>query len=172
MNMFFLSLGCSDLEWRLDLVGTGVGTRCVCERKEEEMWLGEKPRTTLWEVISSELVADPPDGTPSFELGLLKGAVEAEELEGCRVNFRAGEEDRGVISVEGVSPVEGSEAGTASAIDGDNGSMSFFSLIEITIFSSPSDVMCFSRPLLLVKLSIEGFRSEKPVKVSGSTWGG
>lgn len=27
MNMFFLSLGCSDLEWRLDFVGTGVGAR-------------------------------------------------------------------------------------------------------------------------------------------------
>lgn len=153
-------------------MGTGVGARCVCDRKEEEIWLGEKPRTTLWEVISSELVAEPLNGPPSFELGLLKGAVEDEESEGCRVNFRAGEEDRGVISVVGISPVEGSEVGTASTIDGDSGSISFLSLIEITIFSSPSDVMCFSRPLLLVMLSIDGFLGERRVMASGNTWGG
>lgn len=103
---------------------------------------------------------------------MLNGVVEFEESDGCRVNFRAGEEERGVISVDGVASVEGNSVGIASAIDGDNGSISFFSLIEMTIFSNPSDVMCFSRPLLLVKLSIDDLLGEGRAMSSGNTWGG
>ena len=110
---------------------------------------------------------DPPDGPASLELGWLKGAVDEEESEGCRLNFRAGDEERGVMSVEG------NVVGTASAMDGDNGSITFFSLIEMTIFSSPKDVMCFSRPLLLVKLSIDDFLGEVRGEMSsGNTCGG
>ena len=43
--------------------------------------------------------------------------------------------------------VDGNRVGTASAIVGDKGSMSFFSLMEMTIFSRPNEVMCFSLPL-------------------------
>lgn len=48
----------------------------------------------------------------------------------------------------GVMSMDRGMFGTASAIDGDKGSISFLSLIEITIFSKPREVICFSLPLL------------------------
>ena len=64
------------------------------------------------------------------------------------------------------------KVGTASTMVGDNGSIIFFSLIDMTIFSSPNDVMCFSRPRLLVKLSIEDFLFEGCNMSSGKACGG
>ena len=88
-----------------------------------------------------------------------------EESEPCRDDFRWGEAGRGVVVSEG-------NVGTASTMDGDSGSIVFFSLIDMTILSSLSDVMCFSRPLLLVVLSIEDFLGDGRTMSSGNTWGG
>jgi hypothetical protein len=88
-----------------------------------------------------------------------------EESEGCRVHFRTGEIDRGVWTRRG-------KEGMASVIDGDKGSICFLSLMEITIFSRPSGVMCFSRPLLPVKLSCDNFLCPPRIMSSGSTFGG
>ena len=48
--------------------------------------------------------------------------------------------------------VVGRESGTFSVMEGESGTMSFFSLMDWTIFSNPNEVICFSRPRLLVKL--------------------
>lgn len=103
---------------------------------------------TLWEVMSSALVSDPTVWVADRLLsGLLAGAVEVELSEESRGTAEAGDWWRSVLCA-----IDGTD-GDASAIDGDNGSRSFFSLMLRTIFSKPSDVMCFSVPLL--RLSIE-----------------
>lgn len=86
-------------------------------------------------------------------LGLLESvspSVDVEESDDCLDDFRSsGEADRGVaLACE-------KDMETASVIDGDSGSMCFLSFIDWTIFSRPRDVMCFSRPRLLVRLPIE-----------------
>ena len=127
----------------MDFVGIGAGARCVCDRYEDETWFGEKPRTTLWEVMSSALVSDP---TVCLELcslpGLLSGAVDEEDSEDRRGACIEGDAGRGVMSVEGMS------VGTALAMDGESGSIFFCSLIESTICSSRNEEIGFSRPLL------------------------
>ena len=129
----------------MDLVGTEVGARCVCERNDDEIWLGENPRTTLCEVISSALVSEPTVCiAPRSLSGLLRGLVDDEESEKRSGACVVGDAARGVIFVDG------NVAGTASAIEGDNGSNSFFSLMLNIIFSNPSEVMCFSVPLLVL----------------------
>ena len=70
--------------------------------------------------------------------GLLKGTVEEEDDD----DWEARSTVRWSSDVV-VASVDGKNMGTASAIDGDNGSNCFFSLIEMTIFSSPADVICF-----------------------------
>ena len=72
--------------------------------------------------------------------GLLISAVEEEESEELLGALVVGEVGLGVMSVEG------STAGIASEMLGDSGPITFTSLIEHTIFSNPSDVMCFSLP--------------------------
>ena len=71
---------------------------------------------------------------------LLVGSVDEDESAECREASSAGDAGLGVMFVAG------KKVGTASAMDGDSGSSSFLSLIEMTIFSSPNDVMCFSLP--------------------------
>ena len=72
--------------------------------------------------------------------GLLMGAVDEEESEDRNGAFIVGDTGRGVISVEGRID------GIASDILGERGPISCLSLIEDTIFSKPSEVICFSLP--------------------------
>ena len=130
----------------MDLVGIGAGVKCICDRKEDEIWLGEKPRTTLWQLINSALVSDPALFACRLLSGLLMESLEDDESEQFRGAW-TGDAGRGVMFVEG------KYVGTTSVIEGDSGSRSFFSLIDMTIFSSPNDVICFSLPL--PRLSIE-----------------
>lgn len=63
-------------------MGIGEGVRWVCDRYDDDMWLGEKPRTTLWEERASTLVSDPTVRVALWSLsGLLKGAVDEDDSE-------------------------------------------------------------------------------------------
>lgn len=118
-------LDSSAFAWRDTLVGIGEGAKWVCERNEDEIWFGEKPRTTLWQMETSALVSDPNLGAVLLSLStLLIGAVEEDDSEEWRGTCTVGEAGRGVMSVDGKI------VGTASAIVGDNGSKPCFSLIE------------------------------------------
>lgn len=73
--------------------------------------------------------------------------------------------------VERPASVDGENIGMASAIDGDNGSISFFALIDITIFSKPAEVICFWLPLLDVYASVESFLAAGRLMSSGNDRG-
>ena len=119
-------------------VGASDGVRCTLDLYEEEAWLGEKPRTTLWQARISALVSEATDGPTLRSLSYtLGGAVEVDELDDrCETVLKGGGADCGVISdVDDDGEEEGMVAGTASVIEDERGSISCFSWMELTIFS-------------------------------------
>lgn len=77
----------------------------------------------------------------------LSGTVEEDESDEGSVASTAGECDDEVLALEGKTWQ------TAWVMEGDKGVISCFSLIETTILSNFTEVICFSRPLLDPRLA-------------------
>jgi hypothetical protein len=134
-----------------DVFRIGVGFRFVLERTEVEMLPGSKPRTTLWWLISVEVLASEPAGGLMALLQWLVATVDGNGLETRRAAM--GEEaGRGVIVVVVAAWTCCSATGAASCGgSGDSGSMNLFSCIELTTFSRPIGVMCLPRAWLVAE---------------------
>jgi hypothetical protein len=134
----------------------GAGpTRLVEERTIDEVWPLEKPLTMLCELRSVEVLASEPTGGLMLEnsLPIAVATVEVDDSGTMWACTGGGEDGRGVVSSEERTTVGAAGAAASCGGRGESGSSSCFSLIEFTIFSRSTGVMCFSLPLLL--LSVE-----------------
>jgi hypothetical protein len=165
-------------------IGVGCAARFVCERYEDVAPPGLKPRTMLCVLISvDELSCEPDLSCDMCELWVLR--VEAEAIGkaavgamaiGAAGSVGAGALGAGAVLVSGWSnvnlekswemEVEGSTVEgttTGSGLYEDDAGMAnstrsrcWLSLMEMTIFSRSTGVMCFSRATFL--LSVERWR--------------
>lgn len=138
------------------MMGAGIACwRLVRDLYDEDTRPGEKPRTTLWELQSVEvLVSEPTTGGLILErsLSTAVATVDVEEsgtmwdfvVEGGGLDCSAG------CSVFSLSSLFCSGDGIGK---GARGSKSFFSLMEMTKLSRSIGVMCFSVPRF--RLSVE-----------------
>jgi hypothetical protein len=183
VNMAGFFFGCDG--WYLGdvfKIGVGCAARFVCERYEDVAPPALKPRTMLCVLISvDELSCEPDLSCDMCELWVLrvedeaigKAAVGVMAI-GAAGSVGAGALGAGALLVSGWSnvnleksweiEVEGSTAGTTtgSGLYEDAGmanstrSRCWLSLMEMTIFSRSTGVMCFSRATFL--LSVERWR--------------
>lgn len=123
------------------------------DRSDEDICDGEKPCIMLADLVRppDETLVSDPRSLPSLLAVLANVTFEKHESdELCRLDSGGdvsvstsgnGDEGRGVIS----DMASGMACGLG-AIVSDRGSRSVFSLMLMIIFSSPSEVMCFSCP--------------------------
>jgi hypothetical protein len=134
------------------------------DRSDEDNCDGEKPCIMLADLVrppDETLLSDPRSLLPLLTVLANVTFEKHESDEFCRLDSDGdvsvstsgnGDEGRGVISAMASGTVC-----KLGAIVSDRGSRSVFSLMLIIIFSSPSEVMCFSLPLL--RLSAESSAS-------------
>lgn len=128
----------------------GVGARLQLERIDVEICPGSKPRTTLCWLMSVEVLASDPVALRS-SLPRTVANVEVDSSGAQRRAVKGGESDGWAAagaSRKACTPVV---CGASCGGSGDNGSMTFFSCIELTTFSRSIGVMCLPRAVLAVE---------------------